>query len=203
MQLMIPMPERQQALHLPAGVLDWNEEEFFQFCQANRELQIERTAKGEIIVMLPAGGLSGFQSGESFRQLANWAATDKRGIAFDSSTGFVLPNGAMRSPDAAWVRLSRLKDLSAWHKERFLPLCPDFVIEVASPSDDIPALRLKMREYLQAGSSLGWLILPASVEVEVHSAEGVQVWESPDSLMGDPVLPGFSLDLSRIWHPPF
>jgi Uma2 family endonuclease len=203
MQLMIPIPDRQQAFRLPAGVLDWSEEEFFHFCQANRELQIERTAKGEIIVMSPAGGYSGYRSGVAFRQLSVWAESDKTGVAFDSSTGFILPNGAMRSPDAAWVELSRLRDLSAWEKERFLPLCPDFLIEVASPSDEISALRLKMEEYRQAGLRLGWLIVPASVEVEVHTDAGVQVLDSPEALAGDPVLPGFRLELGSIWNPPF
>ena len=203
MQLTIPIPERQPALRLPAGVLNWNEEEFFQFCQANRELQIERTAKGEIVVMSPAGGYSGYRSGEVFGQLRAWAERDKTGAAFDSSTGFVLPNGAMRSPDAAWVELSRLRKLSGPEKERFLPLCPDFVIEVASPSDDVSHLRTKMGEYRQAGLRLGWLILPASGEVEVWSPTGVEVLASPQVLSGDPVLPGYRLDLAAIWSPPF
>ena len=203
MQLMIPIPERQQAFRLPAGVLDWSEKEFFHFCQANRELQIERTAKGEIIVMSPAGGYSGYRSGEVFGQLRTWSAVGGTGVAFDSSTGFILPNGAMRSPDAAWVELSRLRDLSAWEKERFLPLCPDFLIEVASPSDEISALRLKMEEYRQAGLRLGWLIVPASVEVEVHTDAGVKVLDSPEAPAGDPVLPGFRLELGSIWNPPF
>lgn len=203
MQLMIPIPERQQAFRLPAGVLDWSEEEFFHFCQANRELQIERTAKGEIIVMSPAGGYSGYRSGEVFGQLRTWSAVGGTGVAFDSSIGFILPNGAMRSPDAAWVELSRLRDLSALEKERFLPLCPDFLIEVASPSDEIPALRLKMEEYRQAGLRLGWLIVPASVDVEVHTDAGVQVLDSPEALAGDPVLPGSRLELGSIWNPPF
>src|SRR5205823_14132149 len=112
MQLTIPIPECQQAIRLPAGVVDWSEEELLRFCQANRELRIERSAKGEIIVMSPAGGYSGFQSGKVFSQLEVWAGQDGTGVAFDSSTGFRLPNGAMRSPDAAWVRLSRLDELS-------------------------------------------------------------------------------------------
>jgi Uma2 family endonuclease len=203
MQLMIPIPEREQALRLPAGVFDWSEEQFFQFCQANRELQIERTAKGEIVVMSPAGGYSGYRSGVPFSQLSVWAKSDKTGVVFDSSTGFVLPNGAMRSPDAAWVPLSRLRDLTAWQKERFLPLCPDFVIEVASPSDEVSALSTKMEEYVQAGLRVGWLILPHSVEVEIYSPAGVQVLTSPQSLSGDPILPGFRLELESIWNPPF
>ena len=203
MNLTIQIPEHQQALRIPPGVLDWSEEQFFQFCQANRELQIERTAKGEIIVMSPAGGYSGFRSGEAFGQLRTWARRDKTGVAFDSSTGFALSNGAMRSPDAAWVKLSRLKALSQWEKERFLPLCPDFVIEVASPSDEIAALRLKMEEYRESGLHLGWLILPASFEAEVNSPSGVQLLVSPHVLTGDPVLPGFKLELAAIWRPPF
>ena len=130
MQLMIPIPERQQAFRLPAGVLDGSEEEFFHFCQSNRELQIERTAKGEMIVMSPVGGYLGYRSGEVFGQLRTWAGADGTGLAFDSSTGFVVPGGAMRSPDAAWVRLSRLKELSAWEKERFLVL-RDFSLDLA------------------------------------------------------------------------
>jgi Uma2 family endonuclease len=203
MQISIPLPESQQSVRLPAGVLNWSEEEFFQFCQANRELRIERSAKGDIIVMTPAGGYSGYQSGRVFRQLSVWAEKDGTGIAFDSSTGFVLPNGAMRSPDAAWVELSRLKKLTRREKEQFLPLCPDFVIEVASPSDEIAELREKMEEYRESGARLGWLILPASTEVEVYRPEEVESLTSPQTLSGAPVLAGFDLDLTLIWNPPF
>jgi Uma2 family endonuclease len=204
MLLTIPIPEGHETVHLPAGTLDWSEEEFFQFCQANRDLRIERSAEGEIIVMPPAGGYSGFESGEVFGQLRAWAIKDRSGIAFDSSTGFRLPNGGMRSPDAAWVQLSRLEKLSPREKEQFIPLCPDFVIEVASPSDKVSDLRAKMQEYVRAGLRLGWLILPASKEVEVYSpATEVQILTSPDAVTGDPVLPGFELGLALIWKPPF
>jgi Uma2 family endonuclease len=121
-------------------------------------------------------------------------------MVFDSSTGFRLPNGVMRSPDAAWVELSRLKKLSRREKEQFIPLCPDFVIEIASPSDDISTLREKMRE---CGMHLGWLILPISTQVEVYSPAGVETLNSPSSISGAPVLPGFKLELSSIWNPPF
>jgi Uma2 family endonuclease len=203
MHLTIPIPERHQAFCLPAGLLKWSEEEFFQFCQANRDLRIERTAKGEIIVIAPAGGYSGYQSGEVFRQLSVWARRDKTGVAFDSSTGFRLPNGGMRAPDAAWVQHSRLEKLSRREKEQFIPLCPDFVIEVASPTDHVSHLREKMDEYRKAGLRLGWLILPASMQIEVYTASGVQVLASPKILTGDPVLPGFKLELASIWNPPF
>ena len=203
MQLTIPIPECQQAVRLPAGTLDWSDEEFFRFCQANRDLRIERSAKGEIIVMSPAGGYSGYQSGEVFAQLRDWAAKDKTGVVFDSSTGFRLPNGGMRSPDAAWVLLSRLEKLSRREKEQFIPLCPDFVIEVASPSDDVSSLREKMDEYRKAGLRLGWLVLPASTQVEVYTPADVQLLASPQTVTGDPVLPGFKLELASIWNPPF
>ena len=203
MVLTIPIPESQQSVHLPPGTLDWSEDEFFQFCQANRDLRIERAANGEIVVMLPAGGYSGYRGVEVAWQLVAWAKKDKTGVAFDSSAGFRLPNGAMRSPDAAWVRLSRLQELTHREKEQFIPLCPDFVIEVASPSDKISTLREKMREYVQTGLRLGWLILPASPQVEVYTPGDVRVLDSPDTVSGDPVLLGFTLDLALIWKPPF
>lgn len=203
MQLTIPIPECQQTVRLPAGVLNWSEDEFFDFCQVNRELRIERSAKGEIIVMSPAGGYSSYQGLEVARQLGAWAVEDKTGVAFDSSGGFILPNGGMRAPDAAWVQLARLQKLSRREKEKFIPLCPDFVIEVASPSDTISELREKMEEYREAGLRLGWLILPVPKQVEIYTPETVQVLASPETLTGDPVLPGFKLELASIWNPPF
>ena len=151
----------------------------------------------------PAGGYSGYQGMQVTRQLGSGAKADKTGVAFDSSTGFRLPSGAMRSPDAAWVRLSRLQELTHREKERFIPLCPDFVIEIASPIDEISALREKMREYVEAGLRLGWLILPGSTQVEVYTPSDVRVLDSPDTLSGDSVLPGFTLELALIWKPPF
>jgi Uma2 family endonuclease len=203
LQLTIPIPESQRAVRLPPGVVDWSEEGFFRFCQSNRDLRIERSVEGEIIVMWPAGGYFGFQSLKAASQLDAWATKDGSGVAFDSSTGFRLPNGAMRSPDAAWVELPRLQALSRREKEQFIPLCPDFVIEVASPSDDVAALREKMEEYRAAGLRLGWLILPESKQVEIYTYAQVQTLTSPEALSGDPVLPGFRFELALIWNPPF
>jgi Uma2 family endonuclease len=203
MQLTIPIPESQQVVRLPSGVVDWSEEEFFRFCQSNRDLRIERSVEGEIIVMSPAGGYSGFQNAQVVSQLDAWAKKDGSGVVFDSSTGFRLPNGAMRAPDAAWVRLTRLRELSHREKRQFIPLCPDFVIEVASPSDDIAALREKMEEYRAAGVPLGWLILPESKQVEIYTPTEVQTLTSPEVVSADPVLPGFRLELALIWSPPF
>jgi len=202
-QLTVPLPACQVAVRLPAGVFRWTEDEFFGFCQANRDLRIERSAEGEIIVMSPAGGYAGYQSGEVFRQLSDWAVKDRTGVAFDSSAGFLLPNGAMRSPDAAWVQLARLRGLTRREKEQFIPLCPDFVIEVASPSDELSDLREKMHEYRNSGLALGWLIMPASTQVEVYDSSGVELLNSPQAVSADPTLPGFKLDLVSIWNPPF
>lgn len=203
MQLTIPIPERQDRVNFPAGVLDWSEEEFFHFCRANRDLRIERLANGEITVMSPAGGYASFQNLQAASQLDAWAMKDGSGVAFDSSAGFRLPNGAMRSPDASWVKRARLEKLSRREKEQFIPLCPDFVIEVASPSDDVSRLREKMAEYINCGLTLGWLILPASTEVEIYTPAGVEVFTSPAVVSADPFLSGFKLDLAAIWNPPF
>lgn len=204
MLLTIPVPEDQEIVRLPAGTVDWNEQEFFRFCQANHDLRIEESAEGEIIVMSPAGGYASFQNQEVARQLGSWAVEDGSGIAFDSSAGFRLPNGAMRSPDAAWVALRRLEKLTRQEKLQFIPLCPDFVIEIASPSDEVSDLQAKMREYLSCGLRLGWVILPTSQHVEIYApTTEVEILTSPESLTGDPVLPGFKLDLRHIWNPPF
>jgi Uma2 family endonuclease len=203
MQLTIPIPESQDAVRFPAGILNWSEEEFLHFCQANRDLRIERSSDGEIIVMSPAGGYASFQNLKVASQLDAWATRDGSGVAFDSSAGFRLPNGAMRSPDAAWVHQARLAKLSRREKEQFIPLCPDFVIEVASPSDDVSSLREKMREYVECGLRFGWLILPATTQVEVYNPGGVEVLNSPAIVSADPILPGFKLELASIWNPPF
>jgi Uma2 family endonuclease len=203
MQITIPIPDAQGVLCLPSGIVDGSEEGLFRFCQANRELRIERSAEGEIIVMSPAGGYSSFQNNEVASQLHAWAKKDGSGIAFDSSAGFRLPNGAMRSPDAAWVRLARLQELSEQEKQRFIPLCPDFLIEVASPSDDLGTLRQKMVEYRAAGLPQGWLILPESRQVEIYTPTGVEILSSVDQVSGGELLPGFTLELGLVWSPPF
>jgi Uma2 family endonuclease len=203
LQLTIPIPPGQEGVLLPAGVIHWTEDEFFHFCQANREFRIERSAKGEITVMSPAGGYAGFQSGRVFRQLSEWADKDGRGVAFDSSTGFLLPNGAMRAPDAAWVQLARLQTLSRREKEQFIPLLPDFLIEVASPSDTLSSLREKMNEYRNCGLQLGWLILPETTQVEIYTPSGVEVLSAPETVTAEAMLPGFRLELTSIWTPPF
>ena len=185
-------------------VIDMSREQFFQFCQLNRDLRIERNAEGSITVMTPAGGETGARGLFLSAALYRWAEEDGTGVAFDSSTGFDLPNGAMRAPDAAWVLRSRLARLSSGEKQRFLPLCPDFVIELLSPSDSLAAARRKMEEYRANGARLGWLIDPARRQVAIYRADGsLEQRSGPDVVSGEAVLPGFSLDLAAIWKPPF
>jgi Uma2 family endonuclease len=202
-QLTIEVPESEGGIRLPPQ--EWTEDEFFDFCQANADLRIERTAKGEIIVMSPAGGYSSFQSGEVFRQLSVWAERDGTGLAFDCSVGFLLPTGGMRSPDAAWVKRSRLEKLTHREKEKFIPLCPDFLIEVASPTDRLRDLLEKMEEYRHSGLPLGWLLLPNPKQARVYTSAAPAgiVLQAPNQVSADPLLPGFTLQLGKIWEPPF
>lgn len=202
----LPVPE-EGALYLPADVPPLTEDELFDLCQENAELRIERTAEGDLIVMPPAGGYSSNRCLTVAAKLAAWADRDGTGVAFNSSGGFRLPGSrALRSPDAAWVRRERLAQLTRRQKERFLPLCPDFLIEIASPSDRPADLQKKMREYRAAGLLLGWLIepsgRPADSKVEVWMPAETKILTAPASLSADPVLPGFTMDLAAIWQPP-
>jgi len=187
-----------------APAIDMSREQFFQFCQLNRDMRIERNAEGSIAVMTPAGGGTAARNGLLSAVLYRWAEEDGTGVAFDSSAGFELPNGAVRAPDAAWVPRNRLARLSPEEKERFLPLCPDFVIELLSPSDSRAAARRKMEEYRANGTRLGWLIAPARRQVAISRADGRP--EQPtetDLVTGETGLPGFPSDLAPIWKPPF
>ena len=190
-------------LHM-APVIDMSREQFFQFCQLNQDVRIERNAEGSIAVMTPAGGETGARGLLLAAALYRWAEEDGTGVAFDSSTGFELPDGAVRAPDAAWVLRDRLARLSPEDKKRFLPLCPDFVVELLSPSDSLAAARRKMEEYRANGARLGWLIDPARRQVAVYRGDGsLEERTEPDVVTGETVLPGFSLDLAAVWKPPF
>ena len=141
---------------------DMTDEQFLDFCVQNRDHRIERTAEGKVIVMSGTGGETGNRNIEISTQLNFWARRDGRGVAFDSSTGFRLPSTAIRALDASWVTRSGLAELSKTQKTRFLPLCPEFVIELLSPSDSLAEVKLKMTEYMANGCQLGWLLDPAS-----------------------------------------
>ena len=186
-------------------VLQLTDDQFFELCRLNRDLRIERTAQGGLSIMAPAGGDSSALNAEITTQLGTWAKRDGTGRTFDSSGGFVLPDGAVRSPDAAWVSRARLAALSVEQRTKFLPLCPDFVIELRSPTDSLPALQDKMREYVENGARLGWLVDPLAGQVFVYRPDSpVERLAEPDSVSADPVLPGFRLEmdeLRRILHP--
>lgn len=182
------------------SIIELTDEQFYQLCQVNRDLRFERTATGKLIIMPPAGGETGNRNGRITQQLFNWADIDDTGIAFDSSTGFKLPNGADRSPDAAWLKQESWDTLTPEQKERFIPLCPDFVIELLSLSDSLKMAHEKMKEYRDNGTRLGWLINRKSRQVEIYRpSQEVEVLQSPATLSGETVLSGFVLNLQLIW----
>jgi len=176
------------------------DEQFYQLCQANRDVRFERTAEGELIVMPPTGGETGDRNSEMNFQLRAWNKQTRLGKVFDSSTGFKLPNGADRSPDAAWVRLERWEALTPEQRQKFPPLAPDFAIELRSATDELKPLQAKMQEYHDNGVRLGWLLDPQRRIVEIYRlGTNVEVLRSPTTLSGEDVLPGFVMDLSEIF----
>ena len=185
-------------------VIELTEDQFFEFCQINRELRIERTAEGDLVIMPPEGGESGHHNALLTTWVTQWALQDGTGVTFGSSTGFILPNGAMRAPDVAWVRRVRLATLTTDQKQKFLPLCPDFVVEIRSPSDRLGEEQAEMQEYLDNGAQLGWLIDPQSRSVyRYRPNRPVERLENPATVAADPVLPGCVIDLQHIWEPGF
>jgi Uma2 family endonuclease len=178
------------------------QEQFEVLAAANRDLRLERTAEGELIVNPPTGGESGKRNLSISTQLGNWfEANEELGEAFDSSTGFRLPSGADRSPDASWVRRERWQVLTRDQRKGFVPLCPDFVVELRSESDSLTKLQAKMQEYIDNGAKLGWLIDPQNRRVEIYrSQRRVEVLDNPIELSGEDLLPGFVLNLRRVWR---
>ena len=175
--------------------------EFFEFCQINRDLRIERSSKGDIIIMPPTGGETGVRNLELSAKFGAWEERDGAGIGFDSSTGFTLPNGAIRSPDVAWLRKERWEGLEKEQRRKFPPLCPDFVVELRSESDSLPMVQDKMTEYITNGAQLGWLLDPFNRKVHIYRADGsVEVLDNPESVSGAPLLEGFILDVQSLWE---
>jgi Uma2 family endonuclease len=178
---------------------DLSEDQFEQICNHNRDLKFERTARGGLVIMALTGGETGRRNIKLSARLENWSDQSQLGVAFDSSTGFRLPNGAIRSPDAAWVSQSRWEALTPTQRQKWVPLCPDFLVELKSTSDDIEDLRLKMQEYVENGLPLGWLIDPETQIVEIYRADGtVETLNNPSSLSAVPIVPGFILNLAGI-----
>lgn len=183
-------------------VFDLDDEQFFRFCQLNGDLRIERAATGEIIIMPPVGGEGSSQNAELTTEFVLWTRTAGGGRVFDSSGGFKLPNGATRSPDVCWVRQERLEALTKKQWTRFLPLCPDFALELRSASDRLPTLQKKMVEYVANGTQLGWLIDPLERQAFIYRPGApVEHLENPAALSGEPVLTGFTLEMASVWGP--
>ena len=174
---------------------------FVELCQANEELQLERAVTGEVIIMPPTFLWTGKQNFGIIAQLGAWIEKTGLGIGFDSSTGFTLPNGAVISPDASWVSNQRWEALTtSQQQEEFSPLCPDFVIELRSSSDTLKKLREKMQEYLDNGVRLGWLIDSKTQQVEIYRiGQNVEILKTPNNVSGEDMLPGFVLNLNKVW----
>ena len=187
-------------LQMPPS-LKMTEEQFFEFCQINRDLRIETNKFGELLIMSPTGSETGNREFNICVQLGLWSEQDGTGLAFSSSTGFTLSTGAKKSPDASWIKLERWSSLSQEQKEKFAPICPDFVLELISPSDNLKTLQEKMTEYMEEpGVKLGWLIDRKGRKVYIYRPNlPTECLENPESVSGEPILPGFVLNMQKVW----
>jgi Uma2 family endonuclease len=177
------------------------QDQFFRLCGDNPELRLEFKAQKEIIIMSPTNSKTGMRNAEINRQLGNWAKQDCRGVFFDSNTGFVLPNGANRSPDASWILRSRWDALTPQQQSVFAPICPDFVVNLWSPSDTLNEIQFKMNEYIANGATLGFLIYPPQRQVYVYRpGQPPQRLDNPTLVSAAPEFPGLTFDLAEIWQ---
>jgi Uma2 family endonuclease len=176
------------------------EDQFYEFCQLNRDFRIERNAVGELVIMPPTGSETDERNFNLVGQLWVWTKQDGTGVGFGSSGGFTLPNGAVRSPDAAWIKRDRWEAVPVELRKKFAPICPEFVIELRSESDRLQVLQDKMQEYIDNGMQLGWLIDRKQRQVFLYRPNTtVKVLDNPKILCGEPLLSGFVLDLSQVW----
>ena len=188
----------------PPMVIQWEhgmtDDEFYRFCANNPDLRIERTAEGDLVIMPPTGSETGFRNSKLTARLTIWAEKDGRGQSFDSSSGYILPDGAVLSPDVSWVLNSRLEALSREQKRGLLHLCPDFVVELMSPSDRLSKLKAKMQEWMENGAQLGWLLDPDHRAAYIYrpGREPEQILD-PERLFGEGPVAGFVLELADIW----
>jgi Uma2 family endonuclease len=197
MQILVEELERPMAIQWERGMTD---DEYFQFCADNPDLRIERSPEGDILIMPPAGGESSFRNSELTAELRNWTRKDGRGRAFDSSVEYFLPSGAAYSPDASWVLRSRLDKLTRDEKRKFPRLCPDFVVELMSPSDRLSKAKVKMREWIENGAQLGWLLDPDRRTAYIYRpGRDPEQLVNPERLTGDGPVTGFVLELPDIW----
>ncbi|QDZ38740.1 Uma2 family endonuclease [Euhalothece natronophila Z-M001] len=182
-------------------IIQLTKQQFYSLCAANPDTKLELNANGELIVMSPTGGETSAWNAELNADLVIWNRQTGLGKTFDSSGGFSLPNGAQRSPDAAWIPWEKWDGLTLEEKKGFLPLCPDFVIELLSPSDSWKQGTEKMEEYLDNGCRLGWLLEPRNKRVAIYRPQqAVEILENPNFLSGEEVLKGFTLNVGKIWQ---
>lgn len=186
-------------LQLPSAIA-MTDDQFYEFCQINRDFSIERSSTGELMIMSPTGSETDERNFNLIGQLWAWTKQDGTGVGFGSSGGFTLPNGAVRSPDAAWIKHTRWEAISSELRKKFAPICPEFLIELRSESDNLRILQDKMQEYIDNGTQLGWLIDRKQRQVFIYRPNiAVEVLDNPKNLCGEQLLPGFVLDLSQIW----
>lgn len=179
--------------------INLTDEQFWQLCQRNREYRFEMNSQGDLIIMSPTGSDTGRRNSEIIIQLGIWNKKYQSGVVFDSSTGFILPNGAKRSPDASWIDKNRWHQLTTEEQEKFAPICPDFVVELRSKTDALKPLQEKMQEYIDNGTKLGWLLDRQNQQVEIYRVnQPVEIIKSPASLSGENILSNFTLDLTEI-----
>lgn len=175
------------------------DDEYYEFCRLNPDINFEMDSCGRLLIVPPTGGWTGNKNIKLSQQLANWTDADGTGIAFDSNTEFVLPKGGKRAPDAAWIKLERWNALTYEQQEKFPPLCPDFLVELRSATDNLKSVQRKMQEYMDSGLRLGWLINPQNQQVEIYrQGQEVEILDTPTTLSGEDVLPGFVLNLKGI-----
>ncbi|MEM8778099.1 MAG: Uma2 family endonuclease [Cyanobacteria bacterium P01_G01_bin.49] len=180
--------------------LEMTDEQFFHFCHLNRDYRFEKTVEGQLIIMSPTGSETGNRNFNLVVQLGIWIEKNGKGIGFDSSTGFKLPNGANRSPDAAWMTLEKWEAIEPKKREKFAPVCPDFVVEIRSPSDNLETLQSKLQEYINNGVQLGWLIDRKNQKVYIYRPnQPFQCLDNPNVVEGEGLISGFFLNRSKIW----
>ena len=187
-------------LTLNIRAIEMTGDQLLRLCADNRDLRIELTAEKELIIMPPANPTTSSKNGALTAQIYFWSKQDGTGICFDSSAGFTFPNGAMRSPDASWIARERWEALDEDDRHKFSHIAPDFVAELRSPSDRLPVVQAKMTEYIDNGVRLGWLIDPPQRRVYIYRpGQPMEILENPETVSGEPVLPGFTLNLADIW----
>ena len=197
--LLIQSEQNPMTVNFPL-IAQMTTEQFYEFCLANRDLHIERAATGEVVIMPPAFSDTGNRNNKISYQLTQWAEENGTGETFDSSAGFTLPNGAIRSPDVAWIRLERWNALTDQQKALFAPICPDFVIELRSASDRLDILQSKLQEYIDNGAQLGFLIDRKARTVHLYRPDQLpEILEDPAEVSASPELPGLSLKMEKIW----